>query len=57
MNFLLQSGDGGVSVAELQATLSQREAEILQLKEELRASAVQQGEPVTQVSLKANAPF
>ncbi|XP_045921132.1 kinesin-like protein KIF20B isoform X2 [Micropterus dolomieu] len=43
-----ESGDVGVSVAELQATLSQREAEILQLKEELRASAVQQGEPVTQ---------
>ncbi|XP_031171869.2 kinesin-like protein KIF20B isoform X2 [Sander lucioperca] len=33
-----ESGDGGVGVTELQAALSEREAEILQLKEELKAT-------------------
>ncbi|XP_030296755.1 kinesin-like protein KIF20B isoform X2 [Sparus aurata] len=37
-----ESGDGGVSVAELQASLSQRETEILRLKEELKASQAKQ---------------
>lgn len=49
MNFLLQNGDGGVSVAELQAALSEKEAEILRLKEELKTSTAQQ-DTVTQVS-------
>ena len=42
MNFLFQSVDGGVSVAELQASLSQRETEILRLKDELKASKARQ---------------
>lgn len=49
MNFLLQSGDGGVNVAGLQAALSEKEAEVLRLKEELRASTATQ-DTVTQVS-------
>lgn len=52
MNFLFQSGDGGVSVAELQASLSQRETEILRLKEELKASQAKQED--TQVSVEKN---
>ncbi|KAM8739483.1 kinesin-like protein KIF20B isoform 1-T1 [Acanthopagrus schlegelii] len=37
-----ESVDGGVSVAELQASLSQREMEILRLKDELKASKAKQ---------------
>ncbi|XP_034753994.1 kinesin-like protein KIF20B isoform X2 [Etheostoma cragini] len=33
-----ESGDGGVGVAELRAALSEREAEVLRLKEELKAT-------------------
>ncbi|XP_070772238.1 kinesin-like protein KIF20B [Enoplosus armatus] len=43
-----ESGDCGVSVAELQATLSEKEAEILRLKEALEASTAQQVDTVTQ---------
>ncbi|XP_044070074.1 kinesin-like protein KIF20B isoform X2 [Siniperca chuatsi] len=43
-----ESSDGGVRVAELQAALSERDAEILRLKEELRASTVKQGDTVMQ---------
>ncbi|XP_049455824.1 kinesin-like protein KIF20B isoform X1 [Epinephelus fuscoguttatus] len=43
-----ESGDGGVSLAELQAALSEREAEILQLKEELNALKAKQEATVTQ---------
>ena len=59
MNFLFQcygdgDGDGGgVNVSELQAVLSEREAEIQQLKEELTASKARQEVSVTQVSLRA----
>lgn len=52
MNFLFQSGDGGVGVAALQAALCEREAEIRRLKEELKASAAKRDDVVTQVSLK-----
>ncbi|XP_042358648.1 kinesin-like protein KIF20B isoform X2 [Plectropomus leopardus] len=41
-------GDGGVSLAELQAALSEKEAEILRLKEELKASTAKQDDTVTQ---------
>lgn len=51
MNFLFQSDDGGPSVVELQAALSEREAEILRLKEQLKASAAKQ-DTVTQVSVR-----
>nr|XP_046257693.1 kinesin-like protein KIF20B isoform X2 [Scatophagus argus] len=37
-----EGSDGGVGVAELQAALSEKEAEILRLKEELKASAAKQ---------------
>ncbi|XP_042288675.1 kinesin-like protein KIF20B isoform X1 [Thunnus maccoyii] len=40
---------GGVSVAELQAALSERETEILRLKEELKAATTKQVETTTQV--------
>uniref|UniRef100_A0A8C4GGY7 Kinesin-like protein KIF20B n=2 Tax=Dicentrarchus labrax TaxID=13489 RepID=A0A8C4GGY7_DICLA len=43
-----ESGHGGVSVAELQAALSEREAEILRLKEEFNASTAKQKDAVTQ---------
>ncbi|XP_074503155.1 kinesin-like protein KIF20B isoform X2 [Sebastes fasciatus] len=44
-----ESGDnGGVGVAEHQAALSEREAEILQLKEELKASNAKQEDTVKQ---------
>ncbi|XP_078129044.1 kinesin-like protein KIF20B isoform X2 [Sander vitreus] len=43
-----ESGDGGVGVAELQAALSEREAEILRLKEELKDTTAEQGGTVTQ---------
>lgn len=39
-------------MAELQAALSEKEAEIRRLKEELEASTAEQEEAVTQVSLK-----
>lgn len=52
MNFLLQSGDSGVSVAEMQAALSERDAEILRLQEELKASAAKREDTEGQVSLK-----
>ena len=53
MNLLLQ-GDGGdgVDVAELQAALREREADIQRLKEELEASTVPQVDTVPQVRLK-----
>lgn len=57
VNFLLQSGDGGVGVTELQAALSEREAEILQLKEELKATTAEQGRTVTQVKLDPKCLF
>lgn len=38
-------------MAELQATLSEKEAEILRLKEELMASSAKRGDTVTLVSL------
>lgn len=54
MCFLLQSadGNGGVGVAELQSALCEKEAEILRLKEELKALSAKSGDTVTQVSLK-----
>ncbi|XP_073337533.1 kinesin-like protein KIF20B isoform X2 [Pagrus major] len=42
-----ESGDGGVSVAELQASLSQRELEIQRLREELEASTAKQEDTQT----------
>lgn len=42
MNFLFQGSDGGPSVATLQAALSEKEAEILRLTEQLEASTVTQ---------------
>ncbi|KAM7408270.1 hypothetical protein PAMA_002125 [Pampus argenteus] len=42
--------DGGVSVAELQAAVSEREKEILRLKEELKAATTKQMEANIQVS-------
>lgn len=52
-NFVSQVNDGGVgaSVAKLQAALTEKEAEILQLKEALEASAAKQDSLVAQVSL------
>lgn len=52
MNFLLQSGDSGVGVEEMQAALSERDAEILRLKDALKASSAKQEDTVAQVSLK-----
>ncbi|KAF1375404.1 hypothetical protein PFLUV_G00219780 [Perca fluviatilis] len=49
-----ESGDGGVGVAELQAALSEREAEILRLKEELKATTAEQGGTVTQTKSNAS---
>lgn len=49
MNFLFQRDAGGVAVAALEAALSERDAEILRLKEELKAS--KQEDTVAQVSL------
>ncbi|XP_070697167.1 kinesin-like protein KIF20B [Pempheris klunzingeri] len=46
-----ESGDGGVGLAELQATLSEREAEILRLKEEVKAAAAKQGDTDTQTEV------
>ncbi|XP_076600042.1 kinesin-like protein KIF20B [Chaetodon auriga] len=43
-----ESGGSGVSVAEMQAALSDREAEILRLKEELKASAAEREDAVAQ---------
>ncbi|XP_032397384.1 kinesin-like protein KIF20B isoform X2 [Etheostoma spectabile] len=43
-----ESVDSGVAVAELRAALSEREAEILRLKEELKATTAQKGGTVTQ---------
>ncbi|XP_059215489.1 kinesin-like protein KIF20B [Centropristis striata] len=40
--------NGGVGVAELQAALSEKEAEILRLKEELKASTAKQVDTITQ---------
>lgn len=52
-NVLFQGVDGGgVSVAELQAALSEKETEIMQLKEELKAATTKQVETNIQVSLK-----
>lgn len=51
MNFLFQGSDGGPSVATLQAALSEKEAEILRLTEQLKASTVKQEDTVTQVSV------
>ncbi|XP_040906538.1 kinesin-like protein KIF20B [Toxotes jaculatrix] len=43
-----ECGDGGAGVAELQAALCEREADIQRLKEELKASAARQADTVTQ---------
>lgn len=51
MNFLFQGSDGGPSAATLQAALSEKEAEILRLTEQLEASTVKQEDTVTQVSV------
>lgn len=51
-NSLFQGGDSGGGVTELQATLHEREAQILQLKEELKAARANQDNVVKQVSLK-----
>lgn len=51
MNFLFQGSDGGPSAATLQAALSEKEAEILRLREQLKASTVNQEDTVTQVSV------
>lgn len=48
----MQSGAGGVNVAELQAALGEKEAEILRLKEDFKASTAKQDNAVTQVSLR-----
>lgn len=52
--FVSQVNDGGVgaSVTKLHAALTEKEAEILQLKEALEASAAKQDGLVTQVSYK-----
>lgn len=49
---LLSQGGYGVAVAELQSVLSERDAEILRLKEELKALTDKREETVTQVSLR-----
>ncbi|XP_013768908.1 kinesin-like protein KIF20B [Pundamilia nyererei] len=46
-----EGSDGGPSVATLQAALSEKEAEILRLTEQLKASTVKQEDTVTQVSV------
>lgn len=50
LNLSLQAGDAAVGVAELRSALSERDAEILKLREQLRTLAPKDVKPVTQVS-------